>query len=106
LNQIVSAFYSEKVDADYLGVNYVTRDGICARRHEFLGPAPYVAGFRFSAKAQKARVEWWDATTRVKWIGKEVWTNEVYFDETVGGWVSRPRGDYSRNLDVSEYLGL
>ncbi|KIM72152.1 hypothetical protein PILCRDRAFT_745776 [Piloderma croceum F 1598] len=61
LNYIVYAFYEQKVDSDYPGVNYVARDGICIKRHEFLGPMPHVTGFQFSENAGTARIEWWDA---------------------------------------------
>ena len=76
-----------------------------AASHEFLGPMPHVAGFRFSENAGTARIEWWDAKAQVKWVGQGSWENEIYFDENVRGWVSKLRGDFSRNLDMTEYAG-
>jgi hypothetical protein len=66
---------------------------------------PHVSGFQFSENAGTARIEWWDAKARSKWIDKSSWENEIYFDKTAGGWVSKLRGDYSRNLDMTGYAG-
>ena len=81
---------------------------IYASSHEFLGPTPHirVAGFQIFEKIYTVRIEWWDATKQEKWIGAEVWENKVYFDDCVRGWLSKMRGDYSCNLDMTEYLGL
>lgn len=74
--------------------------------HEFLGPAPFVTGYRFDAEARIARIEWWDSYIQQKWIGRQTWKIEVYFDELVRGWVSRPRGDFDDSPDMRLYLGL
>lgn len=61
-------------------------------RNEYLGPAPHVTGYRFDATERTARIEWWDPYVRTLWVGRGTWGVELYFDETVRGWVSRPRG--------------
>lgn len=66
---------------------------------------PHVAGYQFSESNRDAIVEWWDAHVNTRWVGKGSWDHEVYFDEDVQGWVSKWRGDFSRNLDVNEYVG-
>ena len=64
-----------------------------------------MTGFRFDAEAKTAQIEWWDAYIDEFWVGQKRWEIEVYFDETVGGWVSRPRGDFDDSPDMQAYLG-
>ena len=71
-----------------------------------MGPAPHVTGYRFDAAERMARIEWWDAYVQALWIGSRTWRIEVYFDDAVGGWVSRPRGDFDRAPDLETYMGL
>ncbi|KAL6298548.1 hypothetical protein BKA93DRAFT_820336 [Sparassis latifolia] len=106
LNRIVYDFYNEQVPSSYAGVNYISQDGLRVRRHEYLGPMPYVVGYQFSETRGEASIEWWDGYLHAKWINNGAWRNEVYFDKNVEGWVSKLRGDYSRNLDCLEYTGL
>ncbi|RDB28115.1 hypothetical protein Hypma_001447 [Hypsizygus marmoreus] len=81
-------------------------DSPLARRCEYLGPSPIVTGFRFDSQSDTALIEWWDSYLDIFWIGDSNWKIEVYFDDAVQGWVSKLRGDYDRNLDLTEYLGL
>jgi hypothetical protein len=74
-------------------------------RFEFLGPLPRVAGYEFQKATGEAFIEWYDTYLKTKWVGPREWRNEVYFDEEVKGWVSVPRGDYSRNFDFDVYAG-
>lgn len=74
-------------------------------RNEYLGPAPHVTGYRFDAGERTARIEWWDPYVRTLWIGRGTWGVELYFDETVRGWVSRPRGDFDPGVDLERYMG-
>ena len=128
LNGLVYRFYSSEPSPHFKGVNFVSPHEIAARRYEghatffprhwslmrlfaplsyeYLGPAPYVTGYRFDAEAKTARIEWWDAYIQQMWIGDKTWKIEVYFDEVVGGWVSRPRGDFDEAPDMRMYLGL
>ena len=64
-----------------------------------------VSGYQFSDALKEASIEWWDQHAGIKWIGRGIWENEVYFDHHVQGWVSKLRGDFSRNLDLYEYVG-
>ncbi len=76
-------------------------------RQEFLGPSPFVAGYQFDAESKTARIEWWDPYINLKWVGRGTWKVEVYFDEIVEGYVTRPRGDFDmRGFDLQQYLGL
>ncbi|KAI0368794.1 hypothetical protein BV20DRAFT_998165 [Pilatotrama ljubarskyi] len=105
LNLLVYNFYSEPPDAGFEGLNYVTPNSFIPKRHEYLGPAPHVTGYRFSAAERTARIEWWDPYVQTLWIGRGTWRIDVYFDETVHGWVSRPRGDFDRAADLETYMG-
>ncbi|OCH86975.1 hypothetical protein OBBRIDRAFT_814331 [Obba rivulosa] len=107
LNRIVHEFYDECADHTYPGSNFVTQHGkpIKPRRFEYMGPMPLVVDFRFDEKAREASIEWWDKYLQLGWIDKRTWRLEVYYDEQVQGWVSKIRGDYSRNLDLFEYVG-
>ncbi|KAI0663900.1 hypothetical protein C8Q70DRAFT_953537 [Cubamyces menziesii] len=105
LNLLVYQFYNAPPDADYDGPNFVTPHKPALKRHEHMGPAPHVTGFRFDAAERTARIEWWDAYVQALWIGRRTWRIEVYFDDAVGGWVSRPRGDFDRAPDLERYMG-
>lgn len=74
-------------------------------RNEYLGPNPFVAEYRFDESRQTISIEWWDEYLKVKWVNDTTWTIEVYYEECVQGWVSKLRGDYSRNLDLYDYAG-
>ncbi|KAH6897962.1 hypothetical protein BKA70DRAFT_1198620 [Coprinopsis sp. MPI-PUGE-AT-0042] len=106
LNYIVHNFYQEKVPNDYPGLNFVARPGICNKRHEYLGPSPRVAGYQLDKITKTGQVEWYDGSLKQMWVGNGRWTIGAYFDETVQGWVSKARGDYSKNnYDWHIYLG-
>jgi len=80
LNKVVWKWYSERVGEDeaviYSGLqNYVGR-GIIARRHEYLGPSPHVAGFSFFAAAE-VRVQWWDSFLQDRWIQRDAWSVDM-----------------------------
>ncbi|TBU28320.1 hypothetical protein BD311DRAFT_722829 [Dichomitus squalens] len=105
LNLLVYRFYNQRPDLGFEGVNFVSPVAIASTRHEFLGPAPFVAGYQFDAETKTARIEWWDPYIDLKWIGRSTWKVEVYFDEVVGGYVTRPRGDFDQTPDMTQYLG-
>ncbi|KAH9832291.1 uncharacterized protein C8Q71DRAFT_840698 [Rhodofomes roseus] len=106
LNYVLYGFYDERVPATYPGPNYVSSDGIIRRRHEYLGPKPFVAEYRFNEDRREIFIEWWDDYLQVKWMNDTTWSIEVYWEDCVQGWVSKLRGDYSRNLDLYEYAGV
>ncbi|KAF7797948.1 hypothetical protein EIP86_009155 [Pleurotus ostreatoroseus] len=108
MNVLLYSFYDSIPDPKFTGVNFVSSDGVVSpgKRHEYLGPAPCVAGYRFDFASKTARVEWWDRRLDQMWIGRSTWKIEVYHDEVVGGWVSSPRGDCDEALDLTKYLGL
>ncbi|GBE82680.1 hypothetical protein SCP_0410650 [Sparassis crispa] len=106
LNRIVFEFYNEEVQKNYPGPNFIAQDGLRPKRYEYLGPMPFVVGYQLSEAAGEASIEWWDRYLQLKWINDGTWRNEVDFDDNVQGWVSKSRGDYSRNLDMFEYTGL
>ncbi|OBZ67500.1 hypothetical protein A0H81_12729 [Grifola frondosa] len=105
LNRITYDFYNEIVDATYPGVNFVATDGFRRRRHEYMGPSPHIVDYQFHLKLGEAYIEWWDRSLRLTWMNDGSWKNEVYFDDRAFGWVSKLRGDFSRNLDLTVYLG-
>ncbi|KAI1784639.1 hypothetical protein LXA43DRAFT_901252 [Ganoderma leucocontextum] len=107
LNFLVHHFYDQRPDRGFEGVNFVSPVGIASKRHEFLGPSPFVSGYQFDEESKTARIEWWDPYINLKWIGGGTWKLEVYFDEVVGGYVTRPRGDFDMHVpDLQQYLGL
>jgi len=59
-------------------------------RHEYMGPSPCVATYRFTRN--EAEVEFWEAHLEQTWIGKHLWRIEVEFDEVVQGWFLVDRG--------------
>lgn len=127
LNVLVYRFYDAPPDPGFAGPNYVTPDNTYPKRcvhiqptyhsrllrampptpsrNEYLGPAPHVTGYRFDAGERTARIEWWDPYVRTLWVGRGTWGVELYFDETVRGWVSRPRGDFDAGVDLERYMG-
>ncbi|EIW57275.1 uncharacterized protein TRAVEDRAFT_125185 [Trametes versicolor FP-101664 SS1] len=105
LNVLVYRFYDAPPDPGFAGPNYVTPDNTYPKRNEYLGPAPHVTGYRFDAAARTARIEWWDPYVRTLWVGRGTWGVELYFDEVVRGWVSRPRGDFDAGVDLERYMG-
>ncbi|KAI0646173.1 hypothetical protein C8Q79DRAFT_1118681 [Trametes meyenii] len=112
INQFVHAHYAEVVPAEREGVkteesgkgalkkapagaqgewpNYVASEGVLARRHEFLGPDPRVAGFWVDA-AGEYHVKWYDAFLGDQWIDDRKWS----FDVRPGA-----RGDWVEADDV------
>ncbi|KAI0635612.1 hypothetical protein C8Q77DRAFT_1098504 [Trametes polyzona] len=109
LNFLVYNFYDAPPDPGFEAPMYVTADAsgrgnLLPKRHQFLGPAPRVTGYRFDAAARTARIEWWDPYVGMLWIGSRTWAVEAYFDEAVQGWVSRPRGDFDRAPDLEVYF--
>ncbi|OJT05521.1 hypothetical protein TRAPUB_455 [Trametes pubescens] len=127
LNLLVHRFYDAPPDPEFTSPNYVTPGNsypkrcvhvrptshthgamlslLSNSRNEYLGPAPHVTGYRFDAAERTARIEWWDPYVRALWIGRGAWSVELYFDETVRGWVSRPRGDFDAGIDLERYMG-
>ena len=65
-----------------------------------------MAGYRFDDTTRTIRIEWWDPYVQLMWIGRGTWKITVYFDEVVGGYVSRPRGDFDQSDDLVSYYGL
>ncbi|CCM06806.1 uncharacterized protein FIBRA_09107 [Fibroporia radiculosa] len=74
LNQFVFRHYSEEVTEEQKKerTNFVTPDGIVARRHEYLGPDPRVAGYRVDNDGD-IYIKWWDGFLQDQWIGKQKW---------------------------------
>lgn len=91
LNSITYQHYNTPVSKEgVMGVNYVQHispDGTGAirpKRHEYLGPSPRVASYRFSRST--CEIEFWESYLEQAWIGKTYWTVEEEFDEEVQWW--------------------
>ncbi|KAF8965247.1 hypothetical protein BDZ97DRAFT_797886 [Flammula alnicola] len=85
LNSLTYQYYDEVVDpVSYPGNNFVTDSAIQPKRHEYLGPSPKVAGYRFTQGI--AEVAFWDDHLKTTWIGKRRWDVELEFDPVVEGW--------------------
>ncbi|KAF9480713.1 hypothetical protein BDN70DRAFT_804819, partial [Pholiota conissans] len=53
-------------------------------RHEYLGPSPKVAGYRFTGDL--AQIIFWDDYLNTMWLGKHQWDVEIEFDAVVDSW--------------------
>lgn len=53
-------------------------------RHEYLGPSPNMAGYRFTQDV--AEIAFWDDYMKMMWIGKRQWDVELEFDPEVESW--------------------
>jgi len=85
LNLVTSRYYDERVDASsYSGNNFVTEGAIQPRRHEYLGPSPKVAGYRFTQG--QAEIAFWDDHLKTAWIGAHKWDVELEFDSAAEIW--------------------
>ncbi|KAF8184715.1 hypothetical protein BJ912DRAFT_905488 [Pholiota molesta] len=68
----------------YQGSNFVADVVIQPKRHEYLGPSPKVAGFRFTE--DMAEIGFFDDYLLTTWIGKGNWDIELEFDAVVESW--------------------
>jgi len=85
LNKVVHDHYHERVDSKaYPGENYVATDGIQSRRHEYMGPSPRLASYRFTG--DQIEIEWWDKYFDDTWVGTQKWKVEAELDVQVEGW--------------------
>ncbi|KAG5646617.1 hypothetical protein DXG03_002921 [Asterophora parasitica] len=77
LNQLVHHHYLESVDQTATNwVNYVHGDKVVAKRHEFLGPNPRVAGYFVDVDGD-IHIKWWDSFLTDQWMGSQKWKVEV-----------------------------
>ena len=121
LNQLTYHYYDQRVDpSSYYGNNFVTDGGIQARRlvsfhctarpnvlswrnrHEYLGPCPKVAGYRFTNG--QAEICFWDDYLKTAWIGARTWDVELEFDPVVETWFVSDCWATSSHVLVSQYI--
>ncbi|KAF8068050.1 hypothetical protein FPV67DRAFT_1494694 [Lyophyllum atratum] len=77
LNQLVHKHYLEEIDAKTTTwVNYVHMDKVVAKRHEFLGPSPRVAGYFVDVDGD-IQIKWWDSFLGDQWMGTQKWKVEI-----------------------------
>ncbi|GLB38908.1 hypothetical protein LshimejAT787_0600700 [Lyophyllum shimeji] len=77
LNYLVHSHYIEAMDPKTITtVNYVRGDNIAAKRHEFLGPNPRVAGYFIDVDGD-IQIKWWDSFLNDQWLGSQKWTAEI-----------------------------
>ncbi|KAJ6503866.1 hypothetical protein C8R45DRAFT_817802 [Mycena sanguinolenta] len=89
LNQFVHQYYLEKIDPESVPwVNFVHADNVVARRHEFLGPDPRVAGFEMD-RGGNIFIRWWDAFLSDQWSGTQKWKLEVVWNEDRQEWAEK-----------------
>ncbi|KAJ7097171.1 hypothetical protein B0H15DRAFT_773689 [Mycena belliarum] len=89
LNQLVHQYYLESIDPGSVAwVNFVHADNVVARRHEFLGPDPRVAGFEIDVGGN-IYIRWWDGFLADQWTGTQKWKLEVVWDENEEKWVEK-----------------
>ncbi|EIN09169.1 hypothetical protein PUNSTDRAFT_52529 [Punctularia strigosozonata HHB-11173 SS5] len=90
LNVLVHQHYMEQVDLktlDHGWVNFVTDEGVTARRHEYLGPDPRVAGYFFDIDGE-VHIRWWDAFLQDQWMDGKKWDLDVK-EGPDGKWVEK-----------------
>ncbi|GJJ10077.1 hypothetical protein Clacol_004303 [Clathrus columnatus] len=92
LNRVVYNWYAEVVSdvprkiADHpKWINYVTNDGIQSKKHEYIGPAPRVAGYQLGNDGN-IQVQFWDVFLQEAWAEKDEWKVEAVQDSR-GKWV-------------------
>ncbi|KAJ7167033.1 hypothetical protein C8R46DRAFT_269038 [Mycena filopes] len=89
INQLVHQYYLESVNPkSNEWVNFVHADDVTARRHEFLGPAPRVAGYDLDRDGQ-VYIRWWDEFLSDQWTGTQKWKLEVVWSDEDGAWVEK-----------------
>ncbi|KAI0746633.1 hypothetical protein C8Q80DRAFT_1104905 [Daedaleopsis nitida] len=92
VNALVHRHYFEAVGRDGRRIeegawpNYVAAERIIARRHEYLGPDPRVAGY-FVDAAGEYHVKWYDAFLGDQWMDNRKWTFDLRLDAR-GRWVA------------------
>ncbi|KAF8911564.1 hypothetical protein CPB84DRAFT_1842061 [Gymnopilus junonius] len=85
LNLLTYQHYDEVVDPKlYPTSNFVTDTAVQPKRHEYLGPSPTVAGYRFIQG--RAEIIFWDDYLKTMWIKKGRWDIELEFDSKVESW--------------------
>ncbi|KJA29181.1 hypothetical protein HYPSUDRAFT_32557 [Hypholoma sublateritium FD-334 SS-4] len=85
LYSVAYNYYSEGLSEPPPGPNYISNDGIRSKRHEYLGPAPCVAGFLLTENDTEILL-FWDAYLKVAWAHQNTWRIEAEFDEKVEAW--------------------
>ncbi|KAG8994772.1 hypothetical protein FRB94_012565 [Tulasnella sp. JGI-2019a] len=59
-------------------ITYVAGEGVTQKRHEYLGPAPMVAGYRnLNNPKQDIQILWYDNFLQDRWCEKETWDIDV-----------------------------
>ncbi|KAH8075990.1 hypothetical protein BXZ70DRAFT_710087 [Cristinia sonorae] len=90
VNQFVHNHYMGLVSTEKLlpsEANYVSEGNILARRHEFMGPDPRVAGYSYDNFGE-LHINWWDKFLQEQWMDEEKWRFEVMQDDD-GRWVAK-----------------
>ncbi|KAJ7031748.1 hypothetical protein C8F04DRAFT_894416, partial [Mycena alexandri] len=87
INQFVHQYYLEHVDPKAVEwVNFVHADNVVARRHEFLGPDPRVAGYELD-NGGRVFIRWWDGFLSDQWSGTQKWKLDVVWSQETEAWV-------------------
>ncbi|KAJ7131495.1 hypothetical protein C8R43DRAFT_930531 [Mycena crocata] len=89
INQFVHQYYLQHIDPKSVEwVNFVHADDVVARRHEFLGPDPRVAGYEIDGGGN-VYIRWWDGFLSDQWSGTQKWKLAVEWDDDVQKWVEK-----------------
>ncbi|KAJ6612516.1 hypothetical protein B0H10DRAFT_2177371 [Mycena sp. CBHHK59/15] len=89
VNQFVHQYYLEHIDPKNVPwVNFVHADNVVARRHEFLGPDPRVAGYEIDGGGN-VYIRWWDGFLSDQWSGTQKWKLEITWDTNAKKWVEK-----------------
>ncbi|KAK7683065.1 hypothetical protein QCA50_013737 [Cerrena zonata] len=99
LNQFVHNHYAEPLDSgggdmevdeskiQVKSADFVTDDGVCPRKHEYLGPDPCVVGYSFDYDGD-IHIKWWDSFLQDQWMDTQKWKFDVEVNDQ-GEWVPK-----------------
>ncbi|KAF7315417.1 hypothetical protein MIND_00056500 [Mycena indigotica] len=68
LNRAIFDYYAQECPESQIGTNYIDPEGLDSKRHEYLGPSPFVAGYLFDARRKTVDVEFWDEFLKLHWV--------------------------------------
>ncbi|OSD07868.1 hypothetical protein PYCCODRAFT_1330958, partial [Trametes coccinea BRFM310] len=87
LNQFVHRHYDEARERAVREEweNFVAAEAILAKRHEYLGPDPRVAGYWIDADGDY-HIKWYDAFLKDQWVDNRKWSFDVRLNAR-GEWV-------------------
>ncbi|KAJ7072029.1 hypothetical protein C8F01DRAFT_1243119 [Mycena amicta] len=66
LNRAIFDYYAQPAPEGQLGTNYIDPEGLHSKRHEYLGPSPFIAGYKFDSRRRSIEIEFWDEFLKLR----------------------------------------